>query len=210
MAENNNEFTIFERIQNLKDLFKFGGEIVPFLEELFSFLKDVLPLMDRVSASLQETTAHMPKAQNRIAEASQTAEAATQQIMDKLEHINNSLANLSAQMGESNGNANMKTIVEDIQNDSFEIIYSLQFQDITAQQLGHAQQILQAINERFQKLFDAIKSMNIDENLKRQFFGRLSEDIAAPEKDSIDEISQDKIRNSGISQSDIDKLFEKM
>ncbi len=208
MTEKPTENAVLEKLQGLKDLFKFGGEILPFVEELFIFLNDVLPLMERVTNSLQETTTNMPKAQARIAEASETAEAATQKIMDKLDIINQNLTELSAKIQNKSDDREMQELVSSVQADAFEIVYSLQFQDITAQQLGHAQQILHAIFERFNRLFSAINSLNIDENLKHMLFGNLRRTNDFSDDRNIEKVSEDLIRNEGISQDDIDKLFQ--
>ncbi|MFZ0389697.1 MAG: hypothetical protein WAN36_04485 [Calditrichia bacterium] len=207
MTQQKNESVVLEKIQYLKEIFKFGGEIVPFVEELFIFINDVLPLMDKVSSSLQETNSSMPMAQDRITEASNAAEAATQQIMDKLESINQNLAGLSQNLN-VNENSEAGKLISTLQNDAFEIVYALQFQDITAQQLAHAQQILEAIYQRFHGLFEAISALEIDDSFKSLFFGKLSAGLPQMDEQSISAASEDTIRNQGVSQDDIDRLFQ--
>ena len=198
----------FKKINELKNLFLFGGEIIPFVEELFIFLNDVLPLIEGVSSSLQETTTNMPKAQDRISKASEETEAATQKIMDKLDSINQRLSDLAAKVQTKNEDKEIQDTINAVQNDTFDIIYALQFQDITAQQLEYAQKILKAINSRLQKLFDAISSFDIDDDLKNIFFNRNTQNLNDNEEKNIEVASKDLIRNEGISQDDIDKLFK--
>jgi len=188
------------QITSLKQLFEFGGELMPFIEELYGFLKDIIPLIDDMTGSLKETSDTMPKAQERIDKVTEATLLATTQIMDKLDHINSHCDKLSAKEKDEE-NINM---LSEIQMDSMDIINSLQFQDITSQKLGHAREILDAVHERFGKLFERIDSMKINDNMKNQLFGsRLKE-----HKGDIAEAGEDQIRTEGISQDDIDALFD--
>lgn len=208
MAQHTADLVILEKLENLKEIFDFEGKIVPFMEELFIFLKDVLPLLERVSQSLHETTTNMPKAQQRITQANNAAEAATQEIMDKLDIINLDLSQLTRKMKNHHTSDEINSLISSVQDNSLDIVCALQFQDITAQQLTHAQQILQAIYKRFNTLFTAIRTLDVDENFKKMFFGKFADEIDQAEGKNIHRISEDHIRNRGISQKDIDKLFQ--
>ncbi|GAB4327876.1 MAG: hypothetical protein Kow0037_01760 [Calditrichia bacterium] len=203
MTKDNQRDPLIEKISALKELFRFGGEIVPFVEELFVFLNDILPLMEGINLSLKETTANMPKAQDRISQASHETEAATKKIMDKLDTINNKLMELSDNID----NEEKKELINSIQNDTFDITYALQFQDITAQQLEHAQRILQTIHDKFLKMFRTMNNMDIDDSIKSMILGKVNMEELEKESKQISQASEDLIRNQGFSQDDIDKLF---
>ncbi len=205
MDKKNVEGDVLQKIQGLKSLFKFGGEIVPFIEELFLFIQDVLPLMDKISNYIGETTKSMPKAQDRIAKANKETEAATAKIMDKLDVMGQRLEEMSAQIESSGNDEKLQSLIQDVQNDSSEIVFALQFQDITAQQLEHAQKMLHVIYTKFNQLFQTIDRLEIDDSLKKIFFGNIMQ--PDEDKDVITRASEDLIRNEGISQDDIDKLF---
>ena len=188
------------KISSLKQLFEFGGELMPFIEELYGFLRDIIPLIDEMTGSLKETSDTMPKAQERIAKVTELTLLATTQIMDRLDHING----LCEKITDTEKDDNNKKMLSQIKDDSMDIINSMQFQDITSQQLDHARKILGAIHGRFGKLFERIDKMNINDEMKAQLFGsRLKE-----QEGDIAKAGEDHIRNDGISQDDIDALFD--
>ena len=200
MADKDSGDEFKTQISSLKQLFEFGGELMPFIEELYGFLKDIIPLIEDMTGSLKETSDTMPKAQERIDKVTEATLLATTQIMDRLDHINS----LCDKITNNEKDENNKKMLEEIQNDSMDIINSLQFQDITSQKLGHVRNMLDSVHERFGKLFDRIDNMKINDSMKEQLFGnRLKE-----HKGDIFEAGEDHIRTEGISQNDIDVLFD--
>ena len=197
---------VLGKIQDLKRLFQLGSDLVPFVEEIFKFLKDVIPLINKVSDSLIESTTHMPAAQEKLDSANKTTEMATNQILDKLDSINERLQKLSENYGSSDNPETAAEIIQNIQDDSFEIIAALQFQDITSQQLAYARGVFQAIYDRFELLFNALNELNVDENLKSLIVNKLTP-LSPENVSSIQAASEDIIRNKGISQDEIDQLF---
>ncbi len=199
MAADMSDKDVLAQIKEMKQLFKFGGELIPFMEELYIFLKDVMPLIDEMTGSLKETTENVPKAKERIDNVTETTMLAAQQIMDTLDNINSNCSKLL----EKDNDDEAKKLISEIQNGAMDITFSLQFQDITAQKLQHARNILDAIHDRFRELFVRIENMDLNEEMKKSFFGgKAKSNVSA-----ISKAGEDQIRSEGISQDDIDKLF---
>lgn len=197
---------ILGKVDEMREFFKFGDEIVPFLEDLFNFLREMMPIMSEVRSSLQDTNSKLPTASDRIADVTKTTEMATNEILDNLDLISDKLTMLDTDSEKDRKHIN--EVDEKITN----IILSLQFQDITSQKLEHAERILNAISDKFSSLFSSL------ENLKSQsdFGTKLMSDVGLEidEKslnDSsklFDEKTEDTIRDDATSQDEIDSLFD--
>ena len=193
-------------ISQIREFFKMGDEITPFLTELFAFLKDLMPLMTEVNQSLHLSTDKLPAASTSISKATTTTEAATFQVMDKLEDITGKLTRLMDKQGDQE-----MDLIQSIQDDIMETMDTLQFQDIAAQQLEHANRILEAIFNRFSSLFESLNRVRMTSKFGQAILEALREETAEEnfEKHSADfhEVTKDIIRNDNVSQDDIDQLF---
>ncbi|MCF7886310.1 MAG: DUF3418 domain-containing protein [Candidatus Marinimicrobia bacterium] len=203
----NNFESVIEKIEEMRDFLKIGDEIVPFLTELFSFMQDVMPIMKEANHSLKDGSQRLPTASNRIRDVDQTTEMATHEILDKLGNISDKLDALAEDL-----DASKVETIEDIKEEANSIIFSLQFQDITAQKLEHADRILNAIRKKFTKLSDRISKVKI----KTEIGKKVMQDLTSEEPDEelkrdleeMDKETEDVIREGQIDQDDIDKLFE--
>ena len=197
---------ILNTISQIREFFKMGDEITPFLTELFAFLKDLVPLMTDVNNSLHLSTNKLPVASTSISQATETTEAATFQMMDKLEVITGKLARLA-----DTCNTKEMELTRSIQDDIQDIMTTLQFQDITAQQLEHANRILETIFQRFSKLFETLNKVRLTSKLGQSVLDALQEDsddgAMAQQFRSFDEQTKDIIRNGNVNQDDIDQLL---
>jgi len=207
MDNSTNFDSVIEKIEEMRDFLKIGDEIVPFLTELFTFMKDVMPIMKEANHSLQDGSQKLPTASDRIRDVDQTTEMATHEIMDKLGIISEKLDNLAEDLDDS------KTeVIEDIKEEANSIIFSLQFQDITAQKLEHADRILNAIRKKFRKLSERIAEVKIDTEIGKKIMQEITtnepDDKRKKEMDEINKETEDVIREGNIDQDDIDKLFD--
>lgn len=198
---------VLDQINDIRTFLKSTDEQLPFLRELFQFIKDIVPLISDAKTSLLESTNTITTASNRINDVNLTTEMATHEILDKLDSISSKLSSLF-----NDDVPTQKEKVDGIQNEIMDIIYALQFQDITSQKLGHAEKILNAIYERFVALFDFYdqikKKSTLNKHLlseiENQELHRESQNNQAQFQDKI----EDKVRHQGISQDDIDQLFK--
>jgi chemotaxis regulatin CheY-phosphate phosphatase CheZ len=207
MKSQDNMQQLLDKIEEMRGFFKVGDEIIPFLADLFVFLKDIMPLMSDVNASLREGTHKLPTASDRIADVTQATEMATHEILDKLDSIVNKLNSLAPKLADED-----KPIIEDVENETTDIIFALQFQDITSQKLEHAHRILTAIYEKFISLFDTINKLRSNSLMGSTVISSIEEDIDSDDYQEqykeFDQKTADLIRRQEeISQDDIDKLF---
>ena len=208
MSNSKNLDEIFDKIEEMRGFFKFGDEIIPFLGDMFKFLMDIMPLMTEVNTSLEDSTHKIPTASERIASANQTTEMATHEILDNLDSISNKITNLSEGVTDDK-----KAVFDQIQDEVTDIIFALQFQDITSQKLDHANRILVAIHEKFVQLFSAIDQVKTNTKVGLRIMDVLNNEIdherIKRESNELEEKTIDTIRQEEISQDDIDKLFSK-
>ncbi|MBO8130567.1 MAG: hypothetical protein H0Z29_03495 [Candidatus Marinimicrobia bacterium] len=205
VSENYEEILI--KIEEMREFFRIGDEILPFLSDLFKFVKEVVPLLSHAISSITDTKFTLPDAKDRIIDVNKTTEMATQEILDRLENVFKTLEYIEKETTKENFDK-----IERLKDDLMNIMYALQFQDITAQKLEHANEILTAINQKFTELFKKIRGIKIKTKVGKQIiaaieaemqtegFNRLSEEF----KNKI----EDKVRHKNISQEDIDNIFK--
>ena len=211
MSNITNMEEVLKKIENIRDMLKLSDEIIPFLGDLFKFMKDVIPLMLAIKSSIKDSASKLPTASENISTVSATTELATHQMLDKLDIIMDRMDKISASLGDSEKDNEKRAIVSEVQNEVNDIISALQFQDITSQQLEHANRILEAIYEKFLNLFDAIRSVKSHTFVGEEIIGALEDaqrEKIEKESEEFHKETEDKIRNKGISQSDIDRMFK--
>ena len=156
MSSNINMEEVLKRIEDIRGMLQLSDEIIPFLSDLFRFIKEVIPLMMAIKSSIKDSASKLPTASQNISTVSETTELATHQMLDKLDIIMDRMYSLSDNLGDSDQDKEKKAIVSEVQNEVNDIISALQFQDITSQQLEHANRILEAIYDKFLNLFESI------------------------------------------------------
>lgn len=195
------------RINDMRGFFKFGDEVIPFLGDLFTFLKDIMPLMNEMNHSLQETSEKLPTASDRINDATQVTEYATHEILDGLDRISATLNKVVDLEKEER-----VTSLSDVHTEIDNIVNALQFQDITAQKLEHANRILGAIHGKFTLLFDSLNKAKISTaiggKVMEAFHDELELSRQLEERENFEKTTEDKMHHESISQSDIDSLFD--
>lgn len=91
MEEKKNLTTVFDKLSDLKALFRFGEKIVPIIQNLVEFMKEIVPLLEGINISIADSTNKMPLAANQIADVTNATEMATTQILDLIDNISNAL-----------------------------------------------------------------------------------------------------------------------
>jgi chemotaxis regulatin CheY-phosphate phosphatase CheZ len=76
---------IFDRVDELKDLFQFGQKVLGFFDGLFQLYQEVLPLLEGINQSIEESSNKLPKASSGLSQVSQATEMATIEILDALD-----------------------------------------------------------------------------------------------------------------------------
>lgn len=206
MSGTSNVDNVLGKINEIRGFFKIGDEVIPFLGDLFMFLQEIMPLMTEMNSSIMDSTSKLPTASDKIVSATEAAEMATHEIMDKLDHISNRLPDLSKCTNDEG-----QKIIDEIQTDVFNTIYALQFQDITSQQLEHANRILTVIYEKFTELFQAFNQLKtqtkVGDRVIEAYGKTKSDEERQQEIEEFENKTEDKMRHESISQDDIDSLF---
>jgi len=82
---------VFDKLNDLKNLFKFGERIVPIIQSLIEFMKEIVPLLENINSSISDSTTKMPQATNQINNVTKSTELATTEILDLVDKITNVL-----------------------------------------------------------------------------------------------------------------------
>lgn len=211
MKDLNNIDDVLSKIEDIRDSLKFGDEILPLLSDLFKFLKDTIPLMLEANISLKDSTNKIPTATENIENVTKTTESATHEVMDKLEGLSVILNDLNKSIKNTDGSDKHQALINKALNDTNEIVYALQFQDIISQQLEHTNRILSAIYQKFMDLFKSFVKIKNGTTLGRDIILAIEKEcnfaVTDENKKYFDDLTQDIMRKDGISQEDIDKLF---
>ncbi len=202
---------VLVKIENMRETLKFSNDMLPLLGDLFIFIKDMIPLMLEANVSVRDSASHLPRATENIEQVSKTTETATHEVMDKLDVILAELSTLSGELKAENVKESATARIDAIQNTATEIIYALQFQDITTQQLEHTTRILVAVNEKFGNLFQSFGKVKSNTTLGQDVIQAFEKEYNRIKNTDIEEFkkkTEDTIRKSSFSQDDIDALFK--
>lgn len=85
---------IFSKLNDLKNIFKFGEKIVPIIQSLIEFMKEVVPLLENINSSIADSTSQMPKAASQISNVTSATELATTEILDLVDENSNFLSGI--------------------------------------------------------------------------------------------------------------------
>ncbi len=111
MEEQKNLVSVFDKLNDLKSLFRFGEKIVPIIQSLVEFMKDIIPLLDTINTSIADSTSKMPIASNQINDVTNATEMATTQILDLVDEISNELEAIeTALIGEKERQENIEQL----------------------------------------------------------------------------------------------------
>lgn len=93
-----NMSNIFDKLNDLKNLFKFGERIVPIIQSLIEFMKEIVPLLENINTSISDTANKMPQAANQIDSVTSATELATTEILDLVDKIGGVVMELEQDM----------------------------------------------------------------------------------------------------------------
>jgi chemotaxis regulatin CheY-phosphate phosphatase CheZ len=202
---------VLVKIENMRETLRFSNDMLPLLGDLFIFIKDMIPLMLEANVSVRDSATRLPTASENLDQVSKTTEVATHEVMDKLDVIMSELGEVSQGVKEETHKDTLLKKIEDVQNTASEIIFALQFQDITTQQLDHAKRILMAVNEKFGNLFTSFGRVKSNTSLGQEVIQAFEKEYNRMKGKELEEFEQktaDTIRRSSFSQDDIDSLFK--
>ncbi len=206
---------VLKRIEGIRDSMEFNEELFPIVSDLFHFLKDMIPLLMEANVSIKEGTDHLPTAQDNLHQVTETTELATNEVLDKVENISQSLEKVKEMVLEGRDAKEQINKLDEIINESNEIVFAFQFQDITTQQLEHTHRILNAVYNKFGNLFSSFEKMRKNSDLGSDVALAIENEFEKERLavmnngDDFRKHTEDKMHhNTGFSQADIDKFFK--
>ncbi len=78
---------LFERLNDLKVVFRYGQKLIPIIQSLIDFMKETVPLLEDINTSIADTTNKIPRAKDQINNVSSQTELATTEILDVVDSI---------------------------------------------------------------------------------------------------------------------------
>ena len=87
MKHVSNMTDLFERLNELKVVFRYSEKLIPIIQNLMDFMKETVPLLEDINSSLVESTSKIPKASDQINNISSATELATTEILDIVDAI---------------------------------------------------------------------------------------------------------------------------
>jgi chemotaxis regulatin CheY-phosphate phosphatase CheZ len=87
MKHVSNMTDLFERLNELKVVFRYSEKLIPIIQNLMDFMKETVPLLEDINSSLVESTSKIPKASDQINNISNATELATTEILDIVDSI---------------------------------------------------------------------------------------------------------------------------
>jgi chemotaxis regulatin CheY-phosphate phosphatase CheZ len=142
---------------------------------LASSVDAVMARFSQLHSPLTESEQRVPQAANQLDRICKQTEAATHRVLDMVEEITNredavmdGLQRLRA-MIRSHDTAGAEPVIEDLMDkarttgdDAFTIMDTLQFQDITAQQMNYTAALLEDIQARLHNIMSLLEGKKVD------------------------------------------------
>ncbi len=100
MNQPSNIAELFERLNDLKSVFKYGQKLIPIIQSLLDFMSETVPLLENINASISESTTKIPKATNQINNVTSATELATTEILDIIDLISSDIVEIEKQLNE--------------------------------------------------------------------------------------------------------------
>jgi chemotaxis regulatin CheY-phosphate phosphatase CheZ len=82
---------LFDKLNDLKSVFRYGEKLIPIIQSIIEFMKETVPLLENINTSIAESTSKIPKATNQILNVTNATEIATTEILDLIDEISNNL-----------------------------------------------------------------------------------------------------------------------
>lgn len=144
---------VFSKLNDLKNVFKFGEKIVPIIQSLIEFMKEIVPLIESINASITESTSQMPKASSQISNVTSQTEMATTEILDMVDKITNQLSEMDAVISEYDSKQER----------------SKEIKDIVLKKYGHDSELISLLKEyielnNYQNAFDKFREILVQAN----------------------------------------------
>lgn len=88
MKQPTNMAELFEKLNELKSVFRYGQKLIPIIQNLIDFMQETVPLLENINSSIADSTSKIPKASLQISDVTEATELATTEILDIVDLIN--------------------------------------------------------------------------------------------------------------------------
>lgn len=176
-------------------------EVFEDIVKLVKSVNDMIQNFNSIKKPIVDTSNSVPEAAKQLDKVTQETEKATHKMLDLIEGILDreietaSMVETIFSEEEKLPETAVKNLdrikmnAEDSQNDSFMIMDSLQFQDITTQQIYHASAILGTIEERLQSLLSMIgEAFKMERTVKTHYDPEATTDNREGRQQNVDEL----------------------
>ena len=133
-------------------------QVFPYLENVLKFIRSILPTVNKMEEFLPSTSGKLPEAAQNLGKVTEATEMASTEIMDLVEKVMNKLNEVSEMKA---ANEAMKNTISECNDDLFNILNALQFQDITSQQIESIKSIIASVNNDLIKLVSDFKNLKV-------------------------------------------------
>ena len=178
------------------------------IKELTINLSEMFESLQIISGPIKESTENMPLATDHLSKITKQTELATNQILDKLDAMTERdsealeiIVGEIEKLGDSKtGDTIKKTLVKlenafssDL-NDSYEIMESLQFQDITSQRIGFITTLLDGVEHKLNTLLNALGEVTkLKKIVAKDYFDPTAEYTDSKDRQSlVDKVIKEK------------------
>jgi len=91
---------LFDQLNGLKSVFKYGQKLIPIVQNLLDFMKETAPMLENINLSISESTNKIPKAANQINNVTSATELATTEILDIVDIISSDIVQIENNLKE--------------------------------------------------------------------------------------------------------------
>ena len=164
---------LFERLNDLKIVFKYGEKLIPIIQSIIDFMKETVPLLEDINTSIAESTSKIPKAKDQISNISSATELATTEILDIVDSISNDITLLEKKLKES-GELNTEKDecwgkIKQILGKNAENIELINKYESLNQSSGFVPELLNNLGDIKQKVYNITLSLQVQDFLSYQF-----------------------------------------
>ncbi len=87
MTQTENITELFNRLNELKSMFRYGQKLIPIIQSLLDFMQEIAPMLENINQSIVDSTNKIPKATTQIDKVTNATELATTEILDLIDLI---------------------------------------------------------------------------------------------------------------------------
>lgn len=159
---------IFEKLDDLKNVFKFAERIVPLIQSLIEFMQEMAPLLDNINSSINDSTLQIKRGTDKINNVTSATELATTEILDLSDEISDSLSEFEDRLKKSVDSRKKKfdliDKLEKVNSDNQEALDLIkQIKNSIEEEIDYEveQKTLAELNEKAQKIVLALQVQDI-------------------------------------------------